>query len=126
MQVFLQRLFFVLLTSLVAQSHLAWAEEAPSEPNEKVVIQLKWLHQFQFAGYYAALSQGYFKDEGLEVELRPRSGEQTPEESQTGPARRGDITTIEKHLSLIEDAELHQLYKTFTNHILTKFNHEKL
>jgi predicted short-subunit dehydrogenase-like oxidoreductase (DUF2520 family) len=52
--------------------------------------------------------------------------EQTPEESQTGPARRGDITTIEKHLSLIEDAELHQLYKTITNHILTKFNHEKL
>ncbi|WP_158587029.1 ABC transporter substrate-binding protein [Motilimonas pumila] len=81
MQVFLQRLFFVLLTSLVAQSHLTWAEEAPSQPNEKVVIQLKWLHQFQFAGYYAALSQGYFKDEGLEVELRPRSGDQTPEES---------------------------------------------
>jgi len=52
--------------------------------------------------------------------------EQTPLESQTGPARRGDIATIKKHLSHIEDAELHHLYKTFTNHILTKFNHEKL
>jgi predicted short-subunit dehydrogenase-like oxidoreductase (DUF2520 family) len=52
--------------------------------------------------------------------------EQTPEESQTGPARRGDRATIEKHLSLIEDTELHQLYKTFTNIILTKYNHEKL
>lgn len=52
--------------------------------------------------------------------------EQTPEESQTGPARRGDRVTIEKHLSMIEDTELHQLYKTFTNIILTKYNHEKL
>lgn len=38
--------------------------------NEKVVLQLKWKHQFQFAGYYAAKSQGYFENEGLEVEIR--------------------------------------------------------
>jgi len=35
-----------------------------------VVIQLKWLHQFQFAGYYVALERGFFRDEGLDVELR--------------------------------------------------------
>jgi diguanylate cyclase (GGDEF)-like protein/PAS domain S-box-containing protein len=34
-----------------------------------VRLQLKWRHQFQFAGYYAAQAQGYFKDEGLNVEL---------------------------------------------------------
>lgn len=39
---------------------------------EPVVIQLKWLHQFQSAGYYAALEQGYFSDEGLDVVLRER------------------------------------------------------
>lgn len=39
---------------------------------EKVVLQLKWLHQFQFAGYYAALEQGFYADEGLEVEIRER------------------------------------------------------
>ncbi len=38
--------------------------------NEKVVLQLKWEHQFQFAGYYAALWQGYYEDEGLNVEIR--------------------------------------------------------
>jgi len=32
-------------------------------------IQLKWHHQFQFAGYYAALEQGYFRDAGLDVTL---------------------------------------------------------
>ncbi|MYN29930.1 PAS domain S-box protein [Duganella levis] len=36
---------------------------------EKVTIQLKWLHQFQFAGYYAAQDQGYYRDAGLDVTL---------------------------------------------------------
>lgn len=40
--------------------------------DEPVVIQLKWQHQFQFAGYYAALEQGYFAEEGLNVTLRER------------------------------------------------------
>ncbi len=39
---------------------------------ETVKIQLKWLHQFQFAGYYAALEQGFYKEEGLEVVLVER------------------------------------------------------
>lgn len=35
-----------------------------------VVVQLKWQHQFQFAGYYAALAQGYYRTAGLNVQLR--------------------------------------------------------
>ena len=38
---------------------------------EKVSLQLKWFHQFQFAGYYAAKAQGYYAEEGLDVEIRP-------------------------------------------------------
>lgn len=37
---------------------------------EKVVLQLKWKNQFQFAGYYAALEKGYYKENGLNVEIR--------------------------------------------------------
>jgi diguanylate cyclase (GGDEF)-like protein len=37
---------------------------------DKVVLQLKWKHQFQFAGYYAAQAQGYFAAEGLDVDIR--------------------------------------------------------
>ena len=29
-----------------------------------VTLQLKWVTQAQFAGYYAALEQGYYEDEG--------------------------------------------------------------
>ncbi|KAB2871497.1 MAG: response regulator [Bacteroidales bacterium] len=38
--------------------------------NDKIVLQLKWKHQFQFAGYYAALEKGYYSDEGLDVEIK--------------------------------------------------------
>lgn len=36
---------------------------------EKIRLQLKWHHQFQFAGYYAAAKEGYFREEGLDVEI---------------------------------------------------------
>src|SRR5690348_5267939 len=37
----------------------------------KVKLQLKWLHQAQFAGYYVAADKGYYKDQGLDVEILP-------------------------------------------------------
>lgn len=37
--------------------------------NESVTVQLKWKHQFQFAGYYAAEKKGFFAEEGLAVRL---------------------------------------------------------
>lgn len=46
--------------------------QARQTEQETVILQLKWLHQFQFAGYYAALEKGFFADEGLKVELRER------------------------------------------------------
>ena len=36
---------------------------------EKITLQLKWTHAFQFAGYYAALEKGYYQAQGLEVTL---------------------------------------------------------
>jgi signal transduction histidine kinase len=40
------------------------------EPADHVVLQLKWQHQFQFAGYYAAVAQGYYRAAGLDVTLQ--------------------------------------------------------
>ncbi|WP_341902865.1 ABC transporter substrate-binding protein [Polaromonas sp. YR568] len=40
----------------------------PAEP-KAVTLQLKWYHQFQFAGYYAALNKGFYREEGLDVTL---------------------------------------------------------
>jgi NitT/TauT family transport system substrate-binding protein len=44
---------------------------AASQPAEltKVRVQLKWVAQAQFAGYYAAVDQGYYADQGLDVQI---------------------------------------------------------
>ncbi len=47
-----------------------------------------------------------------------------PAQTQTGPARRGDKRTIEKHLQLLADStEYKAVYQALTNSILTKYNH---
>lgn len=38
---------------------------------DRVTMQLQWDHQFQFAGYYAALWQGYYANAGIDVVLVP-------------------------------------------------------
>ncbi len=40
-----------------------------------VTIQLKWLPQAQFMGYYVALDKGYYKDLGLNVTIVPGGGD---------------------------------------------------
>ena len=36
---------------------------------QKVTLQLQWKHQFEFAGFYAAVEKGFYKDVGLDVTL---------------------------------------------------------
>src|SRR5262245_49626878 len=55
-----------LLFALIALLSLT----APSFALDRVSLQLKWRHQFQFAGYYAALAKGFYRDAGLDVEIR--------------------------------------------------------
>jgi len=37
---------------------------------EPITLQLRWHHQFQFAGYYAAKQQGYYREAGMDVTIR--------------------------------------------------------
>jgi len=43
-----------------------------SAENDKVTLQLKWFHQFQFAGYYAAKEKGFYNDLGLDVDIKEK------------------------------------------------------
>ncbi|MHB8644102.1 MAG: ABC transporter substrate-binding protein [Gaiellaceae bacterium] len=45
----------------------------------KVTLQLKWVTQAQFAGYYAAAAQGYYKAAGLDVKIKVGGPTITPE-----------------------------------------------
>jgi ABC-type nitrate/sulfonate/bicarbonate transport system substrate-binding protein/nitrogen-specific signal transduction histidine kinase len=37
---------------------------------QKVTLQLSWLNQFQFAGYYVAKERGFYKNAGIDVEIK--------------------------------------------------------
>lgn len=64
--------------ALVASACSASASPSPagsggaaSGPLTKVRFVLQWVPQAQFAGYFAAVDQGYFKDAGLDVQIIP-------------------------------------------------------
>ena len=56
-----------LMTTTLALGLAAGAAQAQDE----VTLQLKWVTQAQFAGYYVALENGYYEEEGLDVTINP-------------------------------------------------------
>src|SRR5882757_5867313 len=59
-----------LLRRLIAGASLLLSASHPAAALDAVSLQLKWKHQFQFAGYYQALEQGFYRDAGLDVTIR--------------------------------------------------------
>jgi NitT/TauT family transport system substrate-binding protein len=51
---------------------------------EKVTLQLKWVTQAQFAGYMVAQSKGFYKEAGLEVEIKPGGPDINPQQVLAG------------------------------------------
>src|SRR5205814_8455152 len=64
------RLKLALLRRLIVVASLVLAASHPATALDAVSMQLKWKHQFQFAGYYQALEQGFYRDAGLDVTIR--------------------------------------------------------
>ncbi len=47
---------------------------------DKVTLQLKWVTQAQFAGYYVAKEKGFYEAEGLDVDIKPGGPDIAPEQ----------------------------------------------
>jgi NitT/TauT family transport system substrate-binding protein len=56
------------------------AAETTEQASDKVTLQLNSVTQAQFAGYYAALEQGYYDEENLDVTIKPGGPVITPEQ----------------------------------------------
>ncbi len=67
MQRYLLILSFVLLIFLPIR--LYSQATVIGRPLQKVSLQLRWKHQFQFAGYYAAVHKGFYREAGLDVTI---------------------------------------------------------
>jgi NitT/TauT family transport system substrate-binding protein len=69
-------------TDAPAPTEAAAVPDAPvaSGAPADVTLQLKWVAQAQFAGYYAALDQGFYSEENLNVTIRPGGPDIAPEQ----------------------------------------------
>lgn len=94
------------------------APQATSAPSggalTPVTLQLQWVPQSQFCGYYAALDKGYWKDLGLDVTIKPGAVEIVPQQVvATGGAEFG-VAWVPKVLASIEqDADLVNIAQPF-------------
>lgn len=51
---------------------------AAAHAADKVTVQLKWVPQAQFAGYYVAQAKGFYKEAGLDVTIKPGGPDISP------------------------------------------------
>ena len=80
-----------------------------------VTLQLKWVPQAQFAGYYVALEKGYYEEEGLEITIAPGGPDIVPEQQvANGTADIGVdwvaslLPNIEQGMPLVQIAQIYQ------------------
>jgi NitT/TauT family transport system substrate-binding protein len=105
------------LVAVVATAALMFASLGSAKPAatmDKVTLQLKWVPQAQFAGYYAAASKGYYKQFGLDVTLKPGGPDITP--GRRRPVGRSSastgcrlLATRDKGSDLVNIAQVHPL-----------------
>jgi NitT/TauT family transport system substrate-binding protein len=81
---FLLAVLVVLVSMLVAGCGGGGSKSSEGEggggAKKKVTLQLKWVTQAQFAGYYAAKAKGYYDEEGLDVKIKVGGPSITPEQ----------------------------------------------
>ncbi|MBP5365968.1 MAG: DUF2520 domain-containing protein [Bacteroidales bacterium] len=83
-----------------------------------------------FTNRLLTLAHDYLKRHNVPFEMLRPLVEQTvskaftmnPYDAQTGPARRGDTATIERHLQLIDDERLRTIYEMLSNDIMQLYN----
>ncbi|MEW9804865.1 ABC transporter substrate-binding protein [Mesorhizobium marinum] len=74
------RTILALLVAVAVIAAIAFYALRGSQTADKVTLQLKWVTQAQFAGYYVAKDKGFYKEEGLDVEIKPGGPDIAPEQ----------------------------------------------
>ncbi|MBS3649144.1 ABC transporter substrate-binding protein [Pseudaminobacter sp. 19-2017] len=69
---------------------------------DKVTLQLKWVAQSQFAGYFVAKDKGFYEEEGLDVEIKPGGPDIAPEQVIAGGGADVIVTWMAAALSARE------------------------
>jgi NitT/TauT family transport system substrate-binding protein len=88
---------------------------------DKVTLQSKWVVQAQFAGYYAALDQGFYEDEDLDVTIRPGGPDIVPEQVVLGGQAEFGIDWLDSLLATRDQGQsLVNIAQVFTRSGMTE------
>jgi NitT/TauT family transport system substrate-binding protein len=96
-------------------------EATPAEDLTPVTLQSKWVVQAQFAGYYAAVDQGFYEDEGLDVTIRPGGPDIVPEQVVAGGQAEFGINWLDSLLATRDQGQdLVNIAQVFTRSGMTE------
>ena len=73
-----------MICGLAALGAASWGGIAAAQAADPVTLQLKWVADAQFAGYYVAKDKGFYKDAGLDVTIKPGGPDVNPEQVLAG------------------------------------------
>jgi NitT/TauT family transport system substrate-binding protein len=87
------------LATMLLLAMAIWPGDGASQAMDKVTLQLKWVTQAQFAGYYAAKARGFYAAEKLDVTIRPGGPDVVPEQVVAGGGAQFGIDWLPSLLS---------------------------
>lgn len=93
---------------------------------DRMAIHIAAVFSCNFTNHLFGIAENILRDKGFEFELlRPLIAETInkkfdigPENGQTGPAARGDLKTLDKHMAFLEGSEYQKLYQLISEKIL--------
>jgi predicted short-subunit dehydrogenase-like oxidoreductase (DUF2520 family) len=97
---------------------------------ERKALHVAAVFASNFTNHMLAISQEIMEDNDMDFELlKPLIVETInkslaigPDHAQTGPAKRGDLKILDKHIAFLQgDKKLEQIYKLLSQHILDKY-----
>jgi NitT/TauT family transport system substrate-binding protein len=101
----------ILLATLAAFGIAA----GPARADDNLTLQLKWVEQAQFAGYYVAAAKGFYKAEGLNVTIKPGGPDVNPDQVLAGGGADvvvdwmpSALAAREKGLDIVNIAQVYQ------------------
>ena len=96
-------------------------DTTPSGELTPVTLQSKWVVQAQFAGSYAAVDQGFYEDEGLDVTIRPGGPDIVPEQVVLGGQAEFGINWLDSLLATRDQGQnLVNIAQVFTRSGMTE------
>jgi NitT/TauT family transport system substrate-binding protein len=100
---------------LVLSIACLFAATLPANAADHLTLQLKWVAQAQFAGYYVAAAKGFYTDAGLDVTIKPGGPDINPSQVMAGGGADVDVDWMpsalaarEKGVPLVNIAQVFQ------------------